>query len=171
MSHSNNFSARCGAEFILKLLLRPIFQNYLCYGTTRGRGKCFVKRALSLDRTAAPAHPYLPKLLITIFGHTPYLPQGDTMFLGHPTYIVEFPWQNYGYFVYLLRCECKWGGFRRNAFFKVMQMKALCNMETGWRKAENISPVSPFFCAHRIAGFVSTVTQIPLGLSLAILEG
>ena len=39
----------------------------------------------------APAHPYLPKLLITIFGHTPYLPQGDTMFLGHPNYIVEFP--------------------------------------------------------------------------------
>jgi hypothetical protein len=26
-------------------------------------------------------------------------------------------------------------------------------------------------CAYRIAGFVSTVTQIALGLSLAILEG
>jgi hypothetical protein len=126
---------------------------------------------LSLDKTAAPVHPGLPKLLITIFGHTAYLAQGDTMFLGHPNYIVEFPWQNYGYFVYLLCCECKWGGFRLSAFSKVMQMKALCNMETGWRKAENISPVSPFFCAHRIACFVSTVTQIPLGLSLAILEG
>ena len=36
------------------------------------------------DFQVAPAHSYLPKLLITIFGHTPYLPQGDTMFLGHP---------------------------------------------------------------------------------------
>jgi len=46
---------------------------------------------LSLDRTAAPVYPGLPKLLIAIFVHTPYLPQGDTMFLGHPNYIVEFP--------------------------------------------------------------------------------
>ncbi len=36
----------------------------------------------------SPAHPYLPKLLITIFGHTPYLPQVDTMFLGHPTFFI-----------------------------------------------------------------------------------
>ncbi len=100
---------------------------------------------LRIFRTVAPVHPGLPKLLITIFVHTPYLPQGDTMFLGHPNYIVEFPWQNCGYFVYLLRCECKWGGFRRNAFFKVMQMKALCNMETGWRKAEKYITSVSFF--------------------------
>ena len=65
--------------------------NYLCYGTMRGSGNCFVKRALRIVRTVAPVYPGLPKLLIAIFVHTPYLPQGDTMFLGHPNYIVEFP--------------------------------------------------------------------------------
>jgi hypothetical protein len=43
------FSARCGAESILKLLLQPIFHNYLCYGTMLGNGKCFFKRALRID--------------------------------------------------------------------------------------------------------------------------
>ena len=37
-----------------------------------------------------PAHPGLPELLITFFGHTFYLPQGDTMFLGQPKISRDF---------------------------------------------------------------------------------
>ena len=46
---------------------------------------------LRMASASKPALPYLPKLLITIFGHTHYVSQGDTMFLGHPNNSGDFP--------------------------------------------------------------------------------